>query len=84
MLSSGQHTHKDAMELLKIQKYKCACGCGAKIGKKGQRGHLDHIVPLAKGGRNDKYNIQWLANRCNLSKHAKDPIEWRQSLGQLL
>lgn len=84
LASSGQHSIEDAMNLLRVQGFRCACGCGAKIGKKGRGGHIDHIQPLSKGGTNDKYNIQWLADKCNLSKHARDPIEWRQSLGQLL
>jgi hypothetical protein len=33
---------------------------------------------------NDKYNLQLLCAPCNLSKRAKDPIEFNQSLGLLL
>lgn len=36
--------------------------------------HADHIVPLARGGRNTMDNMQCLCARCNLSKGAK--AEW--------
>lgn len=45
---------------------------------------VDHILPLSKGGRNDKYNIQLLCSLCNKQKAAKDPIEFMQSRGYLL
>lgn len=66
--------------LLLKQKGRCA-GCGADI-----RGgyHTDHVTPLAKGGEHRKENIQLLCPACNMTKHAKDPIAWRQSLGQLI
>ena len=38
--------------------------------------HLDHINPISKGGLNVDENIQILCPACNLSKGAKDPMEW--------
>ena len=67
-------------KLLVLQKGKCAC-CGGKL----QRGyHLDHITPLAKGGRNEDENMQLLTGICNMQKHAKDPIDFMQERGFLL
>jgi 5-methylcytosine-specific restriction protein A len=33
--------------------------------------HIDHIVPLAKGGSSDPSNLQVLCQRCNLEKGAR-------------
>ncbi|MBU9359553.1 HNH endonuclease [Burkholderia multivorans] len=44
----------------------------------------DDIEPLARGGSNDIANIQLLCRTCNLSKHARDPVEFMQSRGFLL
>jgi 5-methylcytosine-specific restriction enzyme A len=30
--------------------------------------HIDHIIPLAKGGANDMSNMHTLCQSCNLSK----------------
>lgn len=38
--------------------------------------HVDHIVPLSRGGTNDLENLQMLCSRCNLSKGAKTMEEW--------
>lgn len=66
--------------LYALQKGKCAC-CQKPLGKKY---HLDHIVPLSKGGLNIDSNIQLLRSTCNLQKSARDPIEFMQSRGFLI
>lgn len=47
--------------------------CGKKI-----RGvsHVDHVIPLAKGGKHEAANIVITCAHCNLSKNAKTPQEW--------
>lgn len=70
-----------AAKLFKLQRGKCACGCGENL---GEDYHLDHIMPLALGGANVDSNMQLLTKRCNLQKHAKHPIEFMQSRGFLL
>jgi 5-methylcytosine-specific restriction endonuclease McrA len=79
--SPGTHTAADVAALLIAQGHKCA-NCNGNL-KKIQR-HLDHIMPIALGGANDKANLQWLCGPCNRKKNAKDPIEFAQSQGRLL
>ena len=38
---------------------------------------IDHIVPIAKGGRHSVGNIQPMCRRCNGSKGTKFNFEWR-------
>ena len=54
----------------------CA-NCGLQLVKecKGTP-HIDHIIPLAKGGCNDLINLQLLCDRCNQRKRADlDPVK---------
>lgn len=67
-------------KLYLLQQGKCTC-CGHKL---GQNYHLDHIVPISKGGSNTDDNVQLLRDICNMSKSSKDPIEYMQSKGYLL
>jgi hypothetical protein len=46
--------------------------------------HVDHIVPLARGGANWITNIQLLCGPCNVRKGATDPIEFARRNGRLL
>jgi 5-methylcytosine-specific restriction endonuclease McrA len=46
------------------------CGiCGEAV--IGEPAHIDHIVPLARGGSHTQGNLQFTHARCNLSKGAK-------------
>jgi 5-methylcytosine-specific restriction endonuclease McrA len=81
LLSGGKLSLGIASALLARQKSKCAC-CRVDLKKVGH--HLDHIVPLSKGGVNEDSNIQLLCPTCNLSKGAKCPIEFMNSRGFLI
>lgn len=78
--NGGSHTIEDIASILKLQRSKCAY-CRIMLGTKY---HVDHIVALAKGGSNDRRNLQILCVACNKSKSARDPIEFMQSKGLLL
>lgn len=78
--SDGSHTSSDIKNLVYIQKGKCAC-CKIII---SSGYHVDHIMPLALGGSNDKTNIQLLCPACNIKKSSKHPIDFMQSRGFLL
>ena len=73
-------TNLDVDHIYTAQKGRCAY-CKAKV---GNRYHVDHIVPMAKGGRNRKDNLQICCPTCNLKKSAKDPIDFAQELGLLI
>lgn len=62
------------------QRGKCAI-CREKL---GDDIHVDHIVPLARGGLNRRSNLQLACGLCNIKKGARDPIEFSRSLGRLL
>ena len=78
--AEGSHTAQDIIDLRFAQKDKCAI-CKVKL---GGAGHIDHIVALSRGGSNWPKNLQILCEPCNLSKGARDPIEFAQSRGLLL
>lgn len=67
-------------KLFALQKGRCVV-CRTKL---GNGYHIDHILPLARGGQHQGDNIQLLCAACNLSKHAKHPVEFMQQRGFLL
>lgn len=56
-------------DVLKRDDFKCnTCGVSSKDGAKL---HVDHIVPVSKGGKTVSNNLQTLCERCNLGKSNK-------------
>lgn len=78
--AEDSHTAQDIRDLLAAQRGRCVV-CKTDIRSKY---HVDHIVPLARGGGNQKTNIQLLCPPCNCSKNAKHPVEFMQERGFLL
>lgn len=78
--AEGKHTSADLKRIFEMQRGKCAyCKVSIKNGY-----HVDHIKPLSKGGSNWPKNIQLTCESCNLSKRAKDPIQFSNEIGMLL
>lgn len=75
------YTVEQISSLWNAVKHKCAC-CGCVISLKTR--HIDHIVPLSRGGSNEIRNVQFLCAKCNTRKAAKDPIDFMQSRGFLI
>lgn len=80
--NGGTHTIEEIENLLRLQKYKCA-ECQASVKDRTTR-HVDHIMPVSKGGRNDISNLQILCATCNHEKWAIDPFEFARRKGRLL
>lgn len=77
--AAGCYTADDIQAIGELQKWKCvACRLNIKT-----RYHIDHVIPLSKGGSNLPDNIQLLCPKCNCEKQARDPIEFMQSKGFL-
>ncbi len=64
----GSHTSDDVKRLGSEQDWKCA-GCRSKLGRSY---HVDHVVPVTKGGHNGPDNLQLLCPKCNGQKFDKD------------
>lgn len=37
---------------------------------------MDHIVPLAQGGRSSRGNVVAACKDCNTKKHSRNAVEW--------
>ena len=79
--SGGKLSTNIRTKLLLKQNNKCAI-CKTDLRKSGH--HLDHVMPLALGGKNEDRNIQLTCPPCNLRKQAKDPIRFMREMGYLL
>lgn len=82
--TNTSHTAADIRNIFEKQRGLCA-SCTKKLSKSGKnKFHVDHIMPLSRGGSNGKENIQCLCPECNLKKHAKDPLDWAKQNWRLL
>lgn len=78
--AAGTYDANDVAAIYALQKGKCAY-CRKKSGKTY---HVDHIIPLSRGGTNDRKNIQITCAKCNGSKGAKHPVDFAKRLGRLV
>lgn len=74
--SLGAYTLQDVQVMLQSQKGLC-WWCGVSV---GEVYHVDHRVPLSRGGTNYPENLCISCPNCNLSKHNKLPQEWNGRL----
>ena len=59
-------------DILKRDRFKCViCGRSAKDGVKL---HVDHIIPVSKGGKTEYSNLRTLCDACNFGKRDKYDI----------
>jgi hypothetical protein len=75
-LAGGHFTAADVRLQMETQKRRC-WWCGGRI--KGTY-HIDHRIPLSKGGSNDAGNICISCPTCNLTKSDKMPWEFNGRL----
>ena len=72
-VSDGTVTLEAEQMLFETQQGRCAyCECDLSIFGK----HLDHILPLSRGGLHTIYNVHWVCPKCNTSKGNKTEEEW--------
>ena len=56
-------------DILRRDNFTCVI-CGASA-RQGARLHVDHIIPIAKGGKSIPSNLRTLCERCNIGKSDK-------------
>lgn len=74
--AEGSHTKADIQLLLKSQKGKC-WWCSKSV---GDRYHVDHRIPLTRGGSDAPENLCITCPECNIRKQNKLPQEWNGRL----
>jgi 5-methylcytosine-specific restriction endonuclease McrA len=70
--ADGSHSAVDVRVQYVRQKGRCYW-CHKKV---GHSYHVDHVMPIVKGGSNGPENIVIACPFCNESKGAKHPMEW--------
>lgn len=77
--AEGSHTADDIQNIFEAQNGKCAV-CFIPLSKTRQPGyrvyHVDHMLPLSRGGSNWPSNLQLLCYKDNCSKGARTMEEW--------
>jgi len=73
--AGGHYETDDIHRLFLEQSGVCLCGKSLNDGY-----HIDHIIPVSRGGTTWPSNLQLLCPRCNLSKGSKTMEEWRPVL----
>ena len=79
--AEGSYTHDDILRIYADQNEKCAY-CGISIYWHIPNDiHIDHILPLARGGSNYPDNLACSCASCNLEKGDKTISEWCATRG---
>ncbi len=69
LVERGKVSDSMRYDVFKRDNFRCVI-CGASS-KHGVRLHVDHIIPIAKGGKSTMDNLQTLCERCNVGKSDK-------------
>jgi len=78
----GTFTARDIATQLKRQRNKCYY-CMRVLEKGPRTRHVDHVIPLSRGGSNGPENLVIACPLCNMHKHDKLLHEWPEG-GRLL
>lgn len=70
--AAGRHSGAGILRQLELQGGLCFY-CGEPL---GEDRHVDHFIPLARGGSNGPENIVLACASCNMRKHTKMPWEF--------
>ena len=71
-MNGGSHTGADIISQYERQNHKCFY-CGVKL---DNGYHVDHVIPLSKGGSNGPENLVIACPTCNMRKHDKHPMDF--------
>lgn len=71
--ASDAYTHADFMAAMEERDVWRCSYCD------GPAEHVEHVIPLSRGGSNDVSNLTWACASCNLSKGARLLSEWLPS-----
>lgn len=74
--AGGSFSKRDIEKLYHLQRERCWY-CERKL---HGNYHIEHRIPLVRGGSNDLSNIVLACPECNMSKHDKMPHEWSDRL----
>ena len=78
--AGGEHTAAEILDIYRLQKGRCAyCRVALK-----EKYHVDHVLPIARGGTNDRGNLQLTCVDCNLRKSDIDPLTFANRRGLLV
>jgi len=69
LVERGEISDSLRYDILKRDNFRCTI-CGASKNE-GARLHVDHILPIAKGGKSIPSNLRTLCERCNIGKSDK-------------
>ena len=75
--NGGSHTAEELRALIALQEYRCFyCNTPFFDNTLNSKYHIDHKIPLSRGGSNDISNIVFACAKCNLSKSTKTAEEF--------
>lgn len=75
--AEGSHSLGDIDFLMREQRG-CCVYCDTNI---AEQFHVDHIIPIIKGGTNYAGNLQLLCPSCNVRKSHRLPVEYKKVIG---
>lgn len=79
--AAGDVPSRDGLNYMRcMQDFRCTY-CGVLLGLAGSHIHLDHKMPISRGGTNDGSNLQWLCGPCNLKKGVSTHEEYASKVG---